>query len=87
MNKNINFFEEYKVEYEKSIKNPEDFWADKAEQFTWEKKWEKIFGKKKPEIKARKTQPEHSKTQVHKDKSKQFPRKYKYNHIEDSIST
>jgi hypothetical protein len=49
--------------------------------------WEKIFGKKKPEIKARKTQPEHSKTQIHKDKSKQLPRKYKYNHIEDSIST
>lgn len=53
MNKNINFFEEYKVEYEKSIKNPEDFWADKAEQFTWEKKWEKVLSWdfSKPEIK------------------------------------
>ena len=53
MNKNINSFEEYKIEYEKSIKNPEDFWADKAKQFTWEKKWEKVLSWdfSKPEIK------------------------------------
>jgi|TARA_R110000744_G_scaffold221326_1_gene340256 hypothetical protein len=49
--------------------------------------WEAIFGKKKPEIKARKAQPSHSITQVHQDKSKQIPRKHKYNHIEDSLST
>ena len=53
MNKNINSFEEYKIEYQKSIKNPEDFWADKAKQFTWEKKWEKVLSWdfSKPEIK------------------------------------
>lgn len=32
--------------------------------------WDLAFGKKKPEIKARKKQPKHSVTQVHKDKSK-----------------
>mgnify|MGYP006156128043 CR=1 FL=1 len=32
--------------------------------------WELAFGKKKPEIKARKEQPSHSITQVHKDKTK-----------------
>lgn len=49
--------------------------------------WEMIFGKKKPEVKARKLQPDHSATQVHKDKSKQIPRKHKYNHIEDTLGT
>ena len=49
--------------------------------------WEAIFGKKKPEIRIRKDQPDHSATQMHKDKSKQIPRKHKYNHIEDSLST
>ena len=44
--------------------------------------WEKIFGKKKPMVKARKAQPSHSITQVHKDKSKVIPRKYKYNNEE-----
>lgn len=49
--------------------------------------WELAFGKKKPAIKARKAQPDHSLTQVHKDKSKQIPRKHKYNHIEDTLGT
>ena len=46
------------------IRNPNDkAYADN---------WEKIFGekKKKVETKVRKTQPDHSKTQVHKDKTK-----------------
>ena len=53
MSKKIDTFEEYQLEYEKSIKNPEDFWADKAKQFTWKKKWEKILSWdfSKPEIK------------------------------------
>ena len=40
--------------------------------------WERIFGKKKPEIKSRKHQPDHSVTQVHKDKTKVIPRHQKY---------
>ena len=49
--------------------------------------WEKIFGKPEPVVKSRKAQPKHSVTQVHKDKTKQIPRKYKYNHIEDTLGT
>ena len=45
--------------------------------------WELAFGKKKPEVKARKAQPSHSITQIHKDKSKAIPRKYKYNNEEE----
>ena len=32
--------------------------------------WEKIFGKKKPEKKVRKTTPKHAQTQIQKDKTK-----------------
>ena len=49
--------------------------------------WEKIFGKPEPVVKSRKAQPKHSVTQVHKDKTKQIPRKHKYNHIEDTLGT
>ena len=45
--------------------------------------WEKIFGKPKPKVKARKAQPSHSVTQVHKDKTKLVPRHYKYKNIEE----
>ena len=45
--------------------------------------WAPIFGKKKPEVKARPAQPSHSITQIHKDKSKVIPRKYKYNNEEE----
>ncbi len=53
MNKNINSFEEYKIEYEKSIKNPEEFWEELANNFTWKKKWGKVLSWdfSKPEIK------------------------------------
>tara|TARA_B100000427_G_scaffold324836_1_gene330662 strand:+ start:897 stop:1106 length:210 start_codon:yes stop_codon:yes gene_type:complete len=44
--------------------------------------WEKIFGKKEPKIKSRKHQPDHSLTQVHKDKTKVIPRKEKYKSID-----
>ena len=40
--------------------------------------WEKIVGKKEPEIKTRKETPSHASTQVHKDKTKVIPRKEKY---------
>jgi len=35
--------EEYKKIYEESIKDPEKFWAEKAEQLHWFKKWDTIF--------------------------------------------
>ncbi len=38
----IRTFEEYQNEYKKSVENPEGFWADKAEKFSWQKKWDKV---------------------------------------------
>ena len=43
MSKNINSVEQYKIEYAKSIENPEAFWEEKAEQFSWQKKWNKVL--------------------------------------------
>ena len=42
MGKKITTFEEYKMEYAKSIQNPEKFWEEKAEKFTWKKKWDTV---------------------------------------------
>ena len=39
----ISSFEEYQVEYQKSIETPEAFWAEKANQFLWSKKWDKVL--------------------------------------------
>ena len=39
--------------------------------------WEKIFGKKKPEIKVRKETPSHGVSQVHSDKTKYNRKKLK----------
>ena len=39
----INNLEEYKLEKENFDKNPEEFWAKKANSFTWHKKWEKVL--------------------------------------------
>ena len=43
MTKLIKSFAQYKEEYAASVENPEKFWADKAEQFTWTKKWDKVL--------------------------------------------
>jgi len=43
--------------------------------------WEKIFGK----LKVRKKTPSHGNTQIHKDKTKEVPRHYKYNNIEEQL--
>ena len=53
MSKNINSLEQYKIEYAKSIENPEAFWEEKAANFTWHKKWDSVlkWDFKKPEIK------------------------------------
>ncbi len=34
--------EEYQAEYDRSIADPENFWAEKAEEFHWFKKWETV---------------------------------------------
>ncbi len=36
----ISTFDQYKSEYQKSIDNPEAFWAEIAENFQWQKKWD-----------------------------------------------
>jgi len=53
MSKKINSFEEYQTEYNESIDKPEAFWAEKAAQFTWHKKWDNVlsWNFSKPEIK------------------------------------
>ncbi len=38
----IGSIEEYKKLYQKSIEDPEGFWGEIAEEFYWEKKWEKV---------------------------------------------
>ncbi|MES2138170.1 MAG: acetate--CoA ligase [Bacteroidota bacterium] len=39
----ITSFEQYEKEYKKSVENPEAFWAEQAEQFTWHKKWDNVL--------------------------------------------
>lgn len=39
----ITTIEEYHQQYKKSLENPEEFWAEQAEQFVWEKKWNKVL--------------------------------------------
>ncbi|TAL60674.1 MAG: acetyl-coenzyme A synthetase, partial [Bacteroidetes bacterium] len=39
----ITTFEEYLSEYTRSVQNPEQFWAEKAEEFVWRKKWNKVL--------------------------------------------
>jgi acetyl-CoA synthetase len=39
----IKSLEEYKTIYQKSVENPEEFWADIASHFQWRKKWNKVL--------------------------------------------
>ena len=39
----IKSMQEYKKIYKESIKNPEKFWAEKADQLHWFKKWNKVL--------------------------------------------
>ena len=39
----ITSYEAYKEAYQKSIENPEAFWSDVAENFTWKKKWDSVL--------------------------------------------
>ena len=43
MLKQIKTEEEYLAAYEKSVTQPEAFWDDVAEQFVWQKKWDKTL--------------------------------------------
>jgi len=43
MSLKINSFKEYKKQYEQSIKDPEKFWSEKAEEFYWQKKWDNVL--------------------------------------------
>ncbi len=44
---------DYQSHYDQSTKNPEEFWADVAQGFTWRKKWNKVleWDFNKPEVK------------------------------------
>lgn len=44
---------EYKQVYKESVENPEKFWADIADEFTWKKKWDTVleWDFSKPEVK------------------------------------
>ena len=36
-------FDEYKSAYKQSVEQPETFWGEIAEHFTWRKKWDKVL--------------------------------------------
>ncbi|MGB5263709.1 MAG: acetyl-coenzyme A synthetase N-terminal domain-containing protein, partial [Lutimonas sp.] len=53
-NYHIKNFEEYFHVYSKSIRNPENFWEEVAEEhFLWRKRWDNVLSWdfKKPEVK------------------------------------
>lgn len=52
-NLKIRTFAEYKKAYQKSVENPEAFWDEIADTFTWQKKWDKTleWDFSKPEVK------------------------------------
>lgn len=39
----VSSFEEYESVYKQSVEQPEEFWADVAENFLWRKKWDKVL--------------------------------------------
>lgn len=39
----IRTFDEYTEKYQQSIDNPEAFWGEIAEHFTWQKKWDQVL--------------------------------------------
>jgi acetyl-CoA synthetase len=41
--KQIQTFEEYQNQYKSSIEQPEQFWAEVAEDFRWQKKWDNVL--------------------------------------------
>lgn len=53
MTTQIKSFEEYQATYQKSVENPEAFWEEQANSFTWRKKWDQVldWDFKKPAVK------------------------------------
>jgi acetyl-CoA synthetase len=47
-NANVSSGEKLKKEWEKSIKNPQQFWAEKAKAIDWYKKWDKVLDDSNP---------------------------------------
>ena len=49
----INSIEEYNSQYKQSVENPEKFWANIADTFTWKKKWHTVldWNFKEPKVK------------------------------------
>jgi acetyl-CoA synthetase len=49
----IKSYEEYNEAYQHSVDKPEDFWAEVASHFTWQKKWDKVleWNFKEPDVK------------------------------------
>ncbi|RDC63553.1 Acetate--CoA ligase [Adhaeribacter pallidiroseus] len=43
MSSRIQSFDEYQAAYQKSVQEPEAFWADIAESFTWRKPWDQVL--------------------------------------------
>ena len=39
----INSLEEYHEQYDNSVQDPESFWAEKAESFSWKQKWDTVL--------------------------------------------
>ncbi len=53
MTPRIHSLEEYQAAYKKSVNEPENFWSEIGETFTWRKKWDTVlqWDFKKPEVK------------------------------------
>jgi acetyl-CoA synthetase len=53
MTHQIKTFKEYQKVYQRSVEDPEGFWAEQASTFQWHKKWDKVleWDFKKPDIK------------------------------------
>ncbi|QNF34879.1 acetate--CoA ligase [Adhaeribacter swui] len=43
MSSRIQTFDEYQAAYQKSVQDPEGFWSEQAETFTWRKPWDKVL--------------------------------------------
>lgn len=43
MTTRIRSFEDYQEVYKRSVEDPEGFWAEQADSFSWRKKWDKVL--------------------------------------------
>ena len=39
----ITSFKQYEIQYQKSVEQPEKFWAEQAEEFVWKEKWKSVL--------------------------------------------